>query len=400
MSVLPTQMLLHIHVARLTQRGARHLTPQNAPSTLLYPPRYLDEEDAENNDDYCYRMPRNLYTTRETKMDDIELMAPQPRVLLLCLTGHVDRTFMERWTASLDSRFGSFWRDQTRFSSLKAILLLACGYLVICLPCAFVLIYLFQTHTNFWLWNSGLVMVGSFVLFRVYSFGLYKLHYFSTIENRVAFNINTQLATFFKQYAVCSMKPYSKPVPSFTVARLFLDSHQLTFTTLTYQAPKDEAVLIPSACEAIDTLRAKRNSKCFVNIVIVTTAGNAEHMQSILEFCIRSTYQAYLSPDKTLLLCVWGHKRISMPMHLNPVLRNDCVTLMPLVFTIPAIASVVDRRPSAVVDFPPTTMLTTHLLPHNRAFRKVAIARPFYRRFSEVLFSNPPITPSKQVTLE
>jgi hypothetical protein len=323
------------------------------------------------------------------------------RVLLLCLTGNLDRTFMERWSAALDSRFGSFWHDSTRFCTCSAVFLLASGYVLLCVPTALVFIYLFfQAQAPFfWLWHSSLVLVASFVLFRMYSYMLYKLHYFSSVENKVAYNVNTQLATFFKQYPTTSMKPYAHAVPKVTIARLFLQAHQLTFTTLTYRAPSAENVLIPSACEAVDTLRAKNNSRRFVNIVVITTAGNAAHMGILYDFFIRSALHAILSPDKTLLVCVWGHKRtrFRVPMYSEPPFQNHSITLLPLVFTVDAMSDSFHHEEEEHTPPPPAPpYLLQPLLGeprrHNRAYRKTTKSKSVYRRFSEIFFSHPPST--------
>jgi hypothetical protein len=404
---------LHVHVAYLTERGARHLTPQNAPALMLYPSTTRDASDEEydditlsnlfEEDDADEPTPPQRQVKKEENHDD-----EASRVLLLCLTGHLDRTFMERWSTALDSRFGSFWHDNTRFCTYTATFLLASGYLMLCAPTAVVLVYLFfRAHDDgayFWLWHSSLALLTSFVLLRVYAHALYKLHYFSSVENQVAYNVNTQLATFFKQYPSTRMKPYAFTVPKTTIARLFLQQHQLTFTTLTYRAPTAENILIPSACEAVDTLRAKSNSRRFVNIVIVTTAGNPEHMCTLYNFFIRSAFHAILSPDKTLVLCVWGHKRtrFRVPMHSNPPFQNHSLTLLPLVFTVHATTS-----PSFHHDDdeqqPTTPVQQSYLQPllgdplrrYNRAFRKPLgnkNIKTFYRRLSEMFFHHPPTT--------
>ena len=360
-------VFLHVHVAYLTEIGMRCLTPDNAPIAMLYPPSHPEEE--------------------------------ANRVLLLCLTGHLDRPFMERWTSALDSRFGCFWHDTPNICTCASLSLLGGGYLVLCFPTALVLIFLFQTHPiYFWLWHSSLVLLISFVLFRVYTFALYKLHYFSVVENQVAFNVNMQLATFFKQYPATRMKPYARVVPQFTMARLFLEAHQLTFTTLLYKPSTTEAVLIPSACEAVDALRAKRNSRRFVNMVIISTAGIPEHMQILYDFFIRSSLHAILSPDKSLLICIWthSHTKFSIPIRQSaPAYQNHNLTMLPLMFTIqhdivPTEAQADHIMATPVTAIPPLIMSP----PHNRHYRAASRFRTFYRRVSDIFFFNPPtITP-------
>ena len=396
---------LHVHIAYLTERGARHLTPQNAPAIMLYPNTTPDEEyDITLSKLFEEDSDPPQYTTKQVKEEE-DNDDEASRVLLLCLTGNLDRTFMERWSTALDSRFGSFWHDNTRFCTYTATFLLASGYLMLCAPTAVVLVYLFfRAHADgayFWLWHSSLALLASFVLLRVYAHALYKLHYFSSVENQVAYNVNTQLATFFKQYPTTRMKPYAFTVPRTTIARLFLQQHQLTFTTLTYRAPSAENILIPSACEAVDTLRAKSNSRRFVNIVIVTTAGNPEHMCTLYHFFIRSAFHAILSPDKTLVVCVWGHRRtrFRVPMHSNPPFQNHSLTLLPLVFTVNATSGSFhddDEQPTTPVQQPYLQpLLGDPTRRYNRAFRKNSgnkNNKPFYRRLSELFFHHPPTT--------
>ena len=250
-------------------------------------------------------------------------------VLLLCLTGQaLDRPFMQRWTRNLDSRYGSFWKDATVYDC-RALRLLLLGYILLCAPCSLAVAYLAGWHLAYSLIVSlGLILL----LWR----SLLAHHYFSKVENQFAFNVNTQMASFFKQYPAYPMKPYGKLVPHVTVSRMFVDNLKVTFTTLCYHTPRDTSLLIPTACEAIDTLRGKKNTSFYINLIVVS-GDSIESMQALHAFFTASGFRATLAIDCSLLVCAWGRRHgCTISMQSLAEVEDIDYHLLPITFTVDA----------------------------------------------------------------
>ena len=387
---------LHVHVARITADGKKRLRPELDPHPLL---RFL--------------------TPAHTSVDGED----ESRAFLLCLTGDINRPFMQRWTQALDSCFGSFWRDATTYDT-KAVLILAWGYLCICLPLTLTSGYILNlpelllhatptanaaptANANTANANTtptannannntdgcgppvGSVLVLLLLLFSIsllFFRGFWhmacKHHYFSAVENGFAFNVNSQVASFFKQYRVRSMKPYADRVPTITLARLFVDTHQVTFTMLCYHVPLELSLLIPTACEAIDTLRAKRKSKIFINMIVCVAPDDSSPptMTTLLDFFTASGFLAILSPDASMLVCVWGLKGAHITMHtLAQDVDNAYYMLLSLVLDLDVNA--VD--PDATFYYgPPKNNSSDDLLSGRYENADEVAARPILRRIA------------------
>jgi hypothetical protein len=143
------------------------------------------------------------------------------------------------------------------------------------------------------------------------------------------------MASFFKQYRAYPMKPYASIVPRVTITRLFIESHKITFTTLSYHVSSNANLLIPTACEAIDTLRAKKNAKIFINLIVVASLHpeQASSMHALLAFFTASGFHALLAPDASLLACMWG-RAFKTPVHTRDSTAASDAQLS-LVFTVP-----------------------------------------------------------------
>ena len=360
-----TSLNVHVHIARITSEGKRH---------LLCLPRAGRDDDNDERRGGCetelFETHRCMLTTQNDDDEDDEVTSAEPTMLLLCLTGHIDRPFMQRWTHALDSRYGSFWNDATVYDT-KAVCILALGYFGLCLPMALLLGYVLLLY--FWgvevgeqagsmgVWQGSAVSILSLCFLRLYWHLALVHHFFSKVENRFAFNVNSKLATFFKQSTAYPMKSYADQVPHITISRLFIESHRITFTALCYHVPLEDALLIPTACEAIDTLRAKNNSRIFINIIVCvapTGDGDDSRMQRLLAFFIASGFYAVLSGDGTVLVCVWGQKHqrnIELHyIHQQPHDHtNPYYTLLPLAFTVPSLTEN-ELSSSAPIHEPPT----------------------------------------------
>ena len=155
-------------------------------------------------------------------------------LLLLCGTT-LTRALLQQWNRNLNCRYASHWRDTTNLCSPTAQLILCFGYLLMCLPCAAIAVYYvvyrpqhpddFPTHfhTNTLMLYVGLIALLSLLLLRAYAYTLYAHHFFSSLENNVAYNVHTASVSFFKQYGAFSMKRYAARVPLVTITRAFIN---------------------------------------------------------------------------------------------------------------------------------------------------------------------------------
>ena len=293
-------------------------------------------------------------------------------VLLLCLTGKaLDRPFMQRWSHSLDSRYGSFWKDRTVYDC-RASLLLIVAYVFLCLPCSFALTYMARGP----LWCGAIISILlQLALWRI----LLAHHYFSKIENQFAFNVNTQIASFFKQYSACSMKPYGELVPYVTISRMFVDSLKITFTVLCYHAPSDTSLIIPTACEAIDRLRANKHTNFFINLIVVCSEKN-ESTQALHDFFTASGFCSAVAIDKSILICSWGRKNgCTIRMQTLPEIEDLDYNLLPITFTVDHTTT--DIEPVLIEHAPPHFMSPLVCRPHySRSMRSsMVMQRPLKR---------------------
>ena len=259
-----------------------------------------------------------------------QVLPPEQPVHLLVLLD-LTRPLTQQWSATLDCRYACHWRDSTDLCTPTALLLLSLGYLGLCLPCAALAVFIFIYSSPYppstaVLLYAGLIFLLSLLLFRAYAYALYTHRFFSTLQNKVAFNVHTPSVSFFKQYAAFTMKPYAARVPLVTITRAFVN--HITLTTLSYHLlPHQSHLLLPTACEAIDTLRAKKTSSLFINLIIITPAhdNTLASMQTLHAFFLASGLQAFLTSD-LLLVCAWGSV---------PATTYEAPLLLPLLFEFP-----------------------------------------------------------------
>jgi len=294
-------------------------------------------------------------------------------VLLLCLTGEaLDRPFMQRWSRNLDSRYGSFWKDMTVYDC-KGMSLLVIGYVILCVPTSLAIAYLARCPLWYCVFMSLFLML---LLWR----SLLAHHCFSKVENQFAFNVNTQMASFFKQYAAYPMKPYGKFVPHITISRMFVDSLKITLTVLCYHAPRDAALLIPTACEAIDKLRANKHTKFNINLIVVCSE-RIESTQELHEFFAASGFCVASAIDKSLLVCAWGRKHgFTISMQTLPEVENLDFHILPLTFTVDD--ATIDNAPMPIEHIPPHPMAPLVCRPHySRSMRScMVMQRPMKKQ--------------------
>ena len=268
--------------------------------------------------------PSQLIPTTTTTTTTIP--SSSPPLLLLCMTGAIDPSFMHHWRQGLSGAYCCVWNLISKYQTSSMLLLLA-GYTSVCFPVSFFIFHLlfgfFETLPSasfvrmrqdwIFLHSIGVSML-SFVFFRIFWHYLKTHHYFSHVENRFVFNINSQLASYFKQSPTFYMKPYAAHVPQVSIARFFLDVPKLTITLLCYHIPSDDNnnMLIPTACEAIDTLRAKTTTSRFLNIIwcvgTPTTTTNPAKMHTLCKFFLDSGFSARISDDNDgcFLVCTWA----------------------------------------------------------------------------------------------
>ena len=263
-------------------------------------------------------------------------------LLLLCMTGAVSRMFMHHWNHTIDWHHGSFWNDVIVYD-MKAVALLIAGYVCLCLPVAWLACFIVvhvcledQQLLGAWPDKNDSIIIIQNIAVSIISLVMWifvwrwmlRHHYFSHIENNFAFNANSQITSYFKQHRLYSMKHYSEQVPSVTLVRMFLEIHKLTLTMLCYHVPLDPTILISTACEAIDTLRGKKNSTTFANVILcVATSSTGHHMAIIQDFFIKSGFNAVLTPDSRLLMCTWASSMVQITP--APVVLSVYYTLLP-----------------------------------------------------------------------
>jgi hypothetical protein len=331
-------------------------------------------------------------------------------MLLLCLIGTLEVSFLERWTRNLPSTYACFYRIIARYWHWKAWLIWALLYVTLSVPCSLltlqfmlflrvawtglmepVPIVFFSANTlpDIWLLHALSIFLLSIFYFRLLSHWVTRQHryLFEQVENRVAFNVNSCLSPFFRQHTAIPMKKYGSTVPLMTFARLSLPYPKAFLHLLVYHLPADDALLLPTACEALDALRARAHPGSSYSHMVVCIGTPPIRIHALKAFFLASEYQVFLPADASFCVCHWtAPTRDLTVLSLSHVHDERALTpyytLLPLHFSFTVCSESSDSDldepaiPSVLPHIKPKSLLyrmarwcRSRLLPRPRAYR-------------------------------